>query len=130
MEDNLRAYCYIVLNDSLVIQDLKVVEGAHGLFISMPSRKVTDRCHQCDCKNHLRARYCNNCGVQLKKGCVKYKSDGRPELHQDICYPINSAGRIYLESVVLKAFREEVEKSKQPGYICAYDNTGSALVEV
>ena len=41
-EGKLKAYATIVFDDSFIIRDLKVIEGAKGLFISMPSRKRKD----------------------------------------------------------------------------------------
>ncbi len=34
-----------------VIRDLKIIEGAKGFFVAMPSRKLTDRCGHCGTKN-------------------------------------------------------------------------------
>ena len=51
MEDNsgsnerLQAFCSITFDDMFVIRDLKIIEGAKGFFVAMPSRKLTDRCH-------------------------------------------------------------------------------------
>lgn len=38
----LRALASITLDGELVIRDLRVVEGEHGLFVTMPSRRVKD----------------------------------------------------------------------------------------
>jgi hypothetical protein len=71
MEDNsgsnerLQAFCSITFDDMFVIRDLKIIEGAKGFFVAMPSRKLTDRCHHCGTKNHLRSRFCNQCGSRL-----------------------------------------------------------------
>jgi len=40
--DSLKAYASITLDGSFAVKDLKVVEGAKGLFVSMPSRKLAD----------------------------------------------------------------------------------------
>ncbi len=94
MEDNnerLLAFCSITFDDALVIRDLKIIEGAKGSFVAMPSRKLTDRCQQCGSKNHLRARYCNQCGHKLDEDRATRDADGRAKLHADIAHPINSA---------------------------------------
>src|SRR4249919_3364255 len=65
MEDNnerLQAFCSVTFDDAFVVRDLKIIEGTKGSFVAMPSRKLTDRCSSCGCKNHLRSRYCNQCG--------------------------------------------------------------------
>jgi stage V sporulation protein G len=38
-EDKLKAYASIVLDECFIINDLKVIQGKRGLFISMPSRR-------------------------------------------------------------------------------------------
>lgn len=37
--DKLRATCSIVFDEMLVLHDIRVIEGANGLFVSMPRRK-------------------------------------------------------------------------------------------
>ncbi len=104
-----------------VIRDLKIIEGAKGSFVAMPSRKLTDRCQQCGCKNHLRARYCNQCGHKLDEDRATRDADGRAKLHADIAHPINSACREVVQSAIIKAYQEEREQAKQPGYVSSYD---------
>jgi stage V sporulation protein G len=38
-EEKLKAYASIVLDASFIVNDLKIIEGKRGLFISMPSRR-------------------------------------------------------------------------------------------
>lgn len=38
-EEKLKAFVSIVLDDCFMINDIKVIEGRDGLFISMPSRR-------------------------------------------------------------------------------------------
>jgi stage V sporulation protein G len=124
MEDNnerLQAFCSVTFDDAFVVRDLKIIEGTKGSFVAMPSRKLTDRCNQCGCKNHLRARFCNQCGHKLNEDRATRDSDGRAKLHADIAHPINSACREVIQSAVLRAYQEERERSKQPGYVCSYD---------
>jgi len=127
MEDNhenerLQAFCSVTFDDAFVVRDLKIIEGAKGSFVAMPSRKLTDRCPGCGCKNHLRARFCNQCGGKLDEDRATRDADGRVKLHADIAHPINSACREVIQSAVIRAFQEEKERSKQPGYICTYDD--------
>jgi stage V sporulation protein G len=125
MEDNnerLLAFCSVTFDDAFVVRDLKIIEGSKGSFVAMPSRKLTDRCTQCGCKNHLRARYCNQCGAKLDEDRAIRDADGRAKLHADIAHPINSACREVIQTAILKAYREERERSKQPGYVCTYDD--------
>ncbi len=38
-EEKLKAFASIIFDDCFVVSDIKVIQGAHGLFISMPSKK-------------------------------------------------------------------------------------------
>lgn len=125
MEDNnerLLAFCSITFDDAFVVRDLKIIEGAKGCFVAMPSRKLTDRCPSCGYKNHLRARFCNQCGLKLNDERAIRDQDGRAKLHADIAHPINSACREVIQGAVIRAYEEERERSKQPGYVCTYDD--------
>src|SRR5215218_2732109 len=98
MEDNnenerLQAFCSVTFDDAFVVRDLKIIEGTKGYFVAMPSRKLTDRCGGCGCKNHLRARFCNSCGHKLDENRAFRDADGRAKLHADIAHPINSGCR-------------------------------------
>ncbi|MBK8974410.1 MAG: septation protein SpoVG family protein [Planctomycetes bacterium] len=115
----LKAYCCVTLADQFVVRDLKVVDGARGLFVAMPSRKVSDHCPRCRHKNHLRARFCNHCGGALDADRVAHVlpgADGRVRLHADLAHPINRPCRVRLHDAVLAAYALEVEKSQQDGY--------------
>ena len=125
MEDNnerLQAFCSVTFDDCFVIRDLKIIEGTKGSFVAMPSRKLTDRCPGCGCKNHLRARHCNQCGGRLDEDRATRGADGRAKLHADIAHPINSACREVIQGAVIRAYQEERERSRQPGYVCRYDD--------
>ena len=127
MEDNsgsnerLQAFCSITFDDMFVIRDLKIIEGAKGFFVAMPSRKLTDRCHNCGTKNHLRSRFCNQCGCRLDENRALRDADGRAKLHADIAHPINSMCREKIQAAVLASYAEELERAKMPGYVSRYD---------
>ncbi|MCS7047472.1 MAG: SpoVG family protein, partial [Gemmataceae bacterium] len=128
MDDNherLSGFCSITFDDMFVIRDLKIIEGTKGVFVAMPSRKLTDRCPHCRCKNHLRARFCNQCGKRLDEDRATRGADGRAKLHADIAHPINSRCREVIHAAVLRAFEEEKQRAKQPGYVCRYDDYDS-----
>ena len=134
MEENgenerLQAFCSVTFDDAFVVRDLKIIEGTKGSFVAMPSRKLTDRCMKCGCKNHLRARFCNQCGNKLDEDRATRDADGRAKLHADIAHPINSACREVIQTAVLRSFQEERERSKQPGYVCSYDDYDAGDIE-
>ena len=120
-DDRLQAFCSITFDDSFVVRDLKIIEGASGPFVAMPSRKLTSHCPQCNCKNHLRASYCNQCGSRLKDGLALKDPEGRAKLYADIAHPINSQCREMIQDRVISEFRTEVDRASQPGYVSQYD---------
>jgi len=125
MEDNnerLQAFCSVTFDDAFVVRDVKIIEGTKGSFVAMPSRKLTDRCQHCGYKNHLRSRYCNQCGSRLDENRATRDVDGRAKLHADIAHPINSACREKIQSAILAAYGEELTRSKLPGYRPSYDD--------
>ncbi len=115
-DDRLKAFCSMTLDDDFVVRDIKIIEGTGGLFVAMPSRKMSDHCDRCGGKNHLRAKFCNNCGSTLSESRAKQDVKGRMKLHADIAHPINAICRKNIQDRIVVAFHEEVEKSKQPGY--------------
>jgi stage V sporulation protein G len=115
-DDRLRAFCSITVDDEFVVRDLKIIEGPNGAFVAMPSRKMSDRCVKCGGKNHLKARFCNNCGAALPTNREKPDADSRPRLHADVAHPITNRCRQRLQREIIAAYEGEVERSKQPGY--------------
>ncbi|MBI3864823.1 MAG: septation protein SpoVG family protein [Planctomycetia bacterium] len=123
-QERLQAFCSITFDHCFVIRDLKIIEGAKGSFVAMPSRKLTDRCPRCNTKNQLRALYCNQCGVHLLDDRAGKDADGRAKLYADIAHPINSRCRELIQRKVMDAFHDEQVKARQPGYVCTYDDYG------
>ena len=115
-DDRLKAFCSMTLDNEFVIRDVKIIEGTGGLFVAMPSRKMSDHCNKCGGKNHLRAKFCSNCGAKLAENRIKPDAHGRMKLHADIAHPINAQCRKNIQETILNAFNKELEKSKQPGY--------------
>src|SRR5210317_168010 len=115
-DDRLKAFCSMTLDNEFVVRDIKIIEGTSGLFVAMPSRKMSDHCEKCGGKNHLRARHCNNCGARLSESRIRKDPKGRMKLHADIAHPINVDCRRRIQEKVIGGFNEEVEKSKLPGY--------------
>ncbi len=114
-KERLRAFCSITIENEFVIRDLKIIDGLNGTFVAMPSRKLADRCPNCGYKNHLRAHFCNECGKELGEQRGK-RASKRGKLHADIAHPINADCRERVQNIVIGAFEEELEKSKQPDY--------------
>ena len=113
--DKLRAFCSITFDNAFVVRDLKIIEGQKGAFVAMPSRKICERCPRCCCKNHVRAKFCNDCGNRFPAP-PPAEPEARVKLHADIAHPINAASREAIQKRILEAYALEVEKSKLPGY--------------
>ena len=41
-EEKLKAFVSVVFDDCFVVSDIKIIQGVHGLFVSMPSKKRRD----------------------------------------------------------------------------------------
>jgi len=120
----LKAFCSLTFDDTFVVRDVKLIEGPDGLFLAMPSRKLCDHCPRCGEKNHLRARFCNNCGGRLNEQRFMRPGNGghshtpgRLKLHADIAHPINATCRASIEHEVVDAYQQELERSRLPGYV-------------
>ncbi|OEU66272.1 MAG: hypothetical protein BBJ57_00780 [Desulfobacterales bacterium PC51MH44] len=111
----LKAFCSITIDNEFVVREIKVIEGTSGFFVAMPSRKMTDHCGKCGGKNHLRAKFCNNCGAKLKENRARKDIKGKMKLHADIAHPINGECRQRIQEKVTAAFNEEMDKSNQSG---------------
>jgi stage V sporulation protein G len=119
--ERLLAFCSVTFDNAFVVRDLKIIDGTKGVFVAMPSRKLTDRCG-CGCKNHLRARFCNNCGSRLDESRAIRDPEGRAKLHADIAHPIHAGARESVQLAVVRSYHDEREKAKLPGYVCRYDD--------
>ena len=98
--DRLKAFCSITFDDAFVVRDLKIIDGPEGLFVAMPSRKLTEHCPSCHAKNSIRARYCDQCGKHLPESM----KNGHDKTHADIAHPINAATRSYIQQTVITAY--------------------------
>jgi stage V sporulation protein G len=45
-EERLKAFASVTFDDSFVVRNMKIVEGAKGVFLCMPSRKLPDGSHK------------------------------------------------------------------------------------
>jgi stage V sporulation protein G len=116
-DDKLLAFASATFDDCFVVRDIKVIRGVNGLFVAMPSRKMTDRCAACGAKNMLQARYCGHCGQQQPERRLATDARGRAKYHADIAHPINSRYRKELQDAILNGYQAELARSRQPGYV-------------
>lgn len=120
-EDRLRAFCSITFDHCFVVRDLKIIDGVNGPFVAMPSRKLTGHCQRCGHKNHLRAQFCNQCGVKLRVGADS-NHDSPQKLYADVAHPINSQCREMIQNAVIAELQAELARAGEPGYRSRYDD--------
>lgn len=114
--DRLKAFCSVTFDGEFVIRDIKVVAGTNGLFVAMPSRKLTTGCPKCRHKNQLRAKYCEECGARLPNKEMPQDEDGRSRLYRDVAHPITSSFRELLQSRVVDAYEAEAAEVAEHEY--------------
>ena len=114
--ERLKAVCTVTFDELFVVRDVKVVDGANGLFVAMPSQKLAVHCPQCHQKNHVRAKFCNECGGKLPPNTVPPDSNGRSRLHRDIAHPIKASFRQAMQERVIEAYNEEAGRAESPDY--------------
>ena len=56
--ERLRGFCTITLDKEFVVRDIKIIDGAKGLFVAMPSRKLADHCPKCGSRNLITILRC------------------------------------------------------------------------
>jgi stage V sporulation protein G len=115
--ERLKAFCTITMDGEFVIRDIKIIEGGTGPFVAMPSRKLAAKCPRCNTKNHLRAKFCNECGTKLPESKIPKDSAGRIKLHADIAHPINPECRERIQKAVIEAYQAELERAQSPDYV-------------
>jgi stage V sporulation protein G len=115
-DEQLKAFCSMTLDNEFVVRDIKIIEGPHGYFIAMPSRKIGSRCGKCGTRNYPGATFCSGCGTSLPPDRVQKDPDGRPKLHADVAHPISSECRKRIQDAMIRAYEEERKKSEAPGH--------------
>ena len=64
-DKKLKAYATVTFDNVFVVRNIKVIQGANGLFIAMPSRKLKTSCPKCNFKNEVGSKFCNQCAAEL-----------------------------------------------------------------
>ncbi len=107
----LLAFATIVLENSLVIYDLRVLRGDYGLFVGMPCRKVRDKCASCLNKNIIQAKFCNYCGKSLDPTRIVLNRHHEEIRHLDVVHPITQDCREHLTNAVLDAYELRLKET-------------------
>jgi stage V sporulation protein G len=109
-DKKLKAYTTVTFDNVLVIRNIKVIQGAEGLFIAMPSRKLKAACPKCHFKNEVGSRFCNKCGAPLpsvQNPEVPDEDHDSKTQHRDIAHPITKEFREYMQTKILNAYQKE-----------------------
>lgn len=111
-DKKLKAYTTVTFDNVFVVRNIKVIQGANGLFIAMPSRKLKFSCPKCGFKNEVGSRFCNHCAAALpeKVDEAALEHDAKTE-HRDIAHPVTQQFRDYLQTKILEAYQAEVAKT-------------------
>lgn len=111
-DKKLKAYATVTFDQSFVVRNIKVIQGANGVFIAMPSRKMKYPCPRCNFKNEVGSKYCNQCGAELKPASEEDLARDAKAEHRDIAHPITQEFRDYLQSEVLRAYEAQIPAEK------------------
>ena len=106
-DKKLKAYTTVTFDNVFVVRNIKIIQGSHGLFIAMPSRKMKYACSKCHFKNEAGSKFCNQCGSSLP---LVREEDIEPDAkaeHRDIAHPITQEFRDYLQKKILEAYAKE-----------------------
>ena len=122
-DKKLKAYTTVTFDNAFVVRNIKVIQGANGLFIAMPSRKAKSPCPKCNFKNEVGSKFCNKCGSSLPvvDRPVSAADMTAPSEHRDIAHPVTQQFREYLQTKILEAYKKESEKSAPRGSTGAGD---------
>jgi len=117
LNNKLRAYATITIDNIFVVRNIKIIEGKTGLFVAMPSRKMKDPCPKCGHKNEVRSKFCNECGSKIpfkrtEPVTPEEQHDARQSEHKDIAHPITVECREMIAKKVMEAYKAA---KKDPG---------------
>ena len=85
-DSKMKAYATITLENEFVVTGLRVLDGVNGYFVSMPSRKNS----------------------KPNDGSTDYKA------YIDTAYPITKEFRTVIQTAVLTAYRDYMEREDNP----------------
>ena len=108
VNDKLKAFATVTLDDEFVIRDIKIINGKKGLFVAMPSAKATLNCPHCGKKNPVRDKFCGECGKHLPARNTSQDPEARREEYRDIAHPIKPECRDYIQNKIVAAYHEKM----------------------
>lgn len=107
LDRGLIGFCSAVLDNEMVVTNIKIISGRDGPFISMPSRRPTYHM-PCGHKCAYEDKFCSYCGKRLdwrKFGDVEKR-------FIDVVHPITPEFRDYLATEIVTRVREVIENGE------------------
>ena len=104
-DSRLRAYASMTLNRCLAINEMRIIQGEHRMFVSMPDKPAKEYCPHCSHRNGCQARFCNSCGAVLPLIVPEFK-------YHDLIAPLTQACRDLIEGAVIGEYSRMI--SEQP----------------
>lgn len=101
-DQNVKAYSKVTFDNTLTVKNFKLIDGKHGLFLAMPSKKKKKECSKCDKEIPRDAGYCQRCGKNVKD------QKNRGKLYKSLVYTVQKQFKNEIEEVV----KEEYEREK------------------
>jgi stage V sporulation protein G len=106
----LKAYCSVTFDNSLAVNDIKILKLQNRILVAMPGRKVTAPCDACQFENPVQAKFCTECGVKLSPTPKLSPTGDRIIRFIDVVHPINRELRNQIEAAVMSAYTEEMHR--------------------
>jgi stage V sporulation protein G len=121
-DKKLKAYTTVTFDNEFVVRNIKIIQGASGMFIAMPSRKLKFSCPKCKFKNDMGSKFCNQCGSSLPVQREEYLQQDSKAEHRDIAHPITQRFREYIQTKILEVYKKEVEENPQGSSAVAFSD--------
>jgi DNA-binding cell septation regulator SpoVG len=104
LDDRIRAYAVVVIDDWLKIHDVKLIEAHGRLVVWFPQRAAHGHCPECSARVERRHAFCWSCGSELPYMEMERSSEGRMLTHFDVVHTLRQDERSVIERAVVGAY--------------------------
>lgn len=108
-ENGLLAYVEVILDNQLMIHDIRIVKSPNRTILCMPNKAKTQRC-SCGSKVPVVQQYCGDCGCAVQKDLGR-----RRDQMLDVVHPITASLREIFENEILQEYRESMRGITEGG---------------